>query len=99
MEESRTNRSKRRIRSPHPGVVIEKPRAPRKYYRARFVEGGRIKKVRLDPLIVPTAEARRDWAIRKSRELGRVRMEEAIDPRRARMMSKSVKDAFADFYA
>ena len=101
MEETPTARKKkkRRTRSPHPGVVIEKPTATRKYHRARFVEGERIKKVRLDPLVVPTADARRDWAIRKSRELGRVRMEEAIDPRRARMMVKSLSDAIKDYFA
>lgn len=72
-------RKRRRIRSPHPGVVLIKPdpegRHP--HWRARFEDpdAGKLVKVRLDPITLSTVEARRDWAIRKARELAKRRVE------------------------
>ena len=69
----------RRTRSPHPGVVLLRPddagRHP--HWRARFVDpdSGRTVKTTLDPVAVTTAEARRDWAIKKSKVLARRRLE------------------------
>lgn len=62
---------KRRVRSPHPGVVLVPPRGRHVTWRARFVdpETGRTKAVRLDPMALRTAEARRQWAIKKARSL------------------------------
>lgn len=71
------SRPKRRIRSPHPGVVIMQPDASHAYYRARFKEPdtGRVVKVKIDPLAVTTVEARREWAIAKAKSLAKRRMD------------------------
>lgn len=70
---------KRRIRSPHPGVILLKPRSDwgHKAWRARFTDPDSKKEttVRLDPLAVPTAETRRDWAVKKSKAIAKRRME------------------------
>lgn len=68
---------RRRIRSPHPGVVLipPDPAGRHLYWRARYddPDSGKRVKVRIDPLVVTTKEARRDWAIRKAQELRRRR--------------------------
>lgn len=68
-----TTKRRRRVRSPHAGVALLKPDpASRKnYWRAQFVDPdtGKTVKVRLDPLVITTAELRRDWAIRKAKAL------------------------------
>ncbi len=70
---------RKRIRSPHPGVVLIPPDPEHGHptWRARYLDPdtGRMVKVRLDPLAVPTAETRRDWAIRKARALAKRRLE------------------------
>ncbi|MES1186899.1 MAG: hypothetical protein ABUL60_24005 [Myxococcales bacterium] len=70
---------RKRIRSPHPGVVLIPPDPEHGHptWRARYVDPdtGRKVKVRLDPLAVPTAETRRDWAIRKAKALAKRRLE------------------------
>lgn len=68
---------KRRIRSPHPGVVLLPPDGTHTSWRARYVDAdtGRQTKVRLDPIAVPTAETRRDWAIRKAKAMAKRRDE------------------------
>jgi integrase len=70
-------RAARRTRSPHPGVVMIRPDDEHAYWRARYADPdtGRTVKVRLDPLALGTSEARREWAITKSRALARRRME------------------------
>jgi integrase len=70
-------RRPRRTRSPHPGIVLIRPDAEHAHWRARYVDPdtGRSTKVKLDALAVPTAEARREWAIRKARSLAKRRME------------------------
>src|SRR5262245_52194540 len=69
----------RRTRSPHPGVVLLRPDPAGRHpsWRARFEDPdtGRTTKITLDPMALSTAEARRDWAIRKSKALARRRME------------------------
>lgn len=47
------------------------------YWRARYddPDSGKRVKVRIDPLVVKTAEARRDWAIRKAQAIGVRRVE------------------------
>lgn len=70
---------KRRIRSPHPGVVLKQRNLPSgaSAWRARFddPDTGREVYVTLDPIALSTAEARRLWAIRKSKALAKRRME------------------------
>lgn len=72
-----TRRRARRTRSPHPGVVLVRPDAEHPYWPARYVDPdtGRTIKARFDPLALSTAEARRDWAMRKARTIAKRRME------------------------
>ncbi|HEX3851321.1 MAG TPA: tyrosine-type recombinase/integrase [Polyangiaceae bacterium] len=69
---------KRRIRSPHPGVVLIPPNPANRHphWRARIEDPdtGTSPKVTLDAVAYPT-ETRRDWAIRKSRALAKRRVE------------------------
>jgi integrase len=78
---------KRRIRSPHPGVVLKQRTLPSgaTAWRARFTDpdSGRETYVTLDALALPTHDARRLWAIRKAKELAKRGMEiEAGAPKR-----------------
>ena len=70
---------KRRIRSPHPGVVLLAPDPAGRHpnWRARFKDPdtNRTVKTTLDPRALRTKEARRDWAIAKSKTLARRRMD------------------------
>lgn len=70
---------KRRIRSPHSGVVLKQRTLPSgaRSWRARFTDPdtGREVYVTLDALGLPTHEARTLWAKRKSKELSKRRME------------------------
>jgi integrase len=72
-------RRKRRIRSPHPGVVLNCRTLPsgREQWRARFTDPstGRETDVTLDPVALPTQEARRLWAVRKSKALAKLEMD------------------------
>lgn len=72
-------RKKRRIRSPHPGVVLKERRLPSgaTAWRARFKDpdSGREVYLTLDPTALPTHEARRVWAVRKSKELAKRNMD------------------------
>lgn len=75
---------KRRTRSPHPGVVLHAPAPEYDHpsWRARYTDPdtGRVTKTSLADLT--TAEARRAWAIRKSKTLAKRRMDlEAGAPR------------------
>lgn len=73
----RVRAARRRIRSPHPGVVLIPPTGAHVTWRARYVDPdtGRTVKERLDPVALTTAELRRDWAIRKSKTLAKRSME------------------------
>lgn len=94
--------AKRRTRSPHSGVVLERPDPERRrpHWRARFrdPDTGKVTKVKLDPAALRTAEARRDWAIRKSKSLTKRRLElEAGAPRATGMpVSQAVDQYFRD---
>ena len=79
---------KRRTRSPHPGVVLIRPRGSgaglHARWRARWrdPDSGRLVWKTLDPKALRTAEARRNWAVGKSTALAKRRMElEAGAPR------------------
>jgi integrase len=97
-----TRGKKRRTRSPHPGVVLVKPdpagRHP--YWRARYVDpdSGRTVKVTIDPVAVSTAEARRDWAVRRSKVLARrrVELEGGAHPTTGTELAKAVQRYFDD---
>ncbi len=67
----------RRTRSPHPGIVIESPEGEHTTYRARYVDPdtGRKVRERLDPAVLGSKEARRQWAVRKARALAKRRLE------------------------
>src|SRR5688500_9049888 len=70
---TKASRRKRRTRSPHPGVVLIPPDVDGRHpnWRARFTDPdtGRLKKVTLDAAALPNADARRDWAIKKSKSI------------------------------
>lgn len=69
----------RRTRTEHSGVkIIRRVRNGREYWFARFRDPDRDNKERdvtLDPLALPTREARRVWAIRKAKALAARRMD------------------------
>lgn len=66
-------KQRRNRRSFHPGVRLKRPQPDNRmpYHRAVFFDPDTEKTVyeRLDPDVYPTAEARKQWAIRKSIEL------------------------------
>lgn len=66
---------KRRTRSPHPGIVLIPPDPahghPTWRARCKNPDTGKLEKVRLDPTVLSTAEARRQWAIRQAKTLAR----------------------------
>lgn len=74
-------RRKQRVRSPHPGVVLKRRTLPSgaTAWRARYTDPdtGRVVYATLDLTALGTAEARKQWAIAKARELARVRMDRA----------------------
>lgn len=65
-----TTKKKRRIRSPHPGVVLVAPHGAFASWRAKYKspDSGKVVWERIDPKY-STHEARRDWAIDKSKAL------------------------------
>ena len=76
-----TRKRKRRIRSPHPGVVLLRPDPKttshgHRSWRARWTDPDtqRLVKVTLDPEAIRTEEARRDWAVAKSKAIAKRRM-------------------------
>lgn len=89
---------RRRTRSPHPGVVLIRPDDQHPTWRARYVDpdSGRAIKVRLDPLALPTAETRRDWAIRKAKALAKRRLE--LDAGAPRATGTALADALDRYF-
>ncbi|HVY27035.1 MAG TPA: hypothetical protein VHB79_10810 [Polyangiaceae bacterium] len=89
---------KRRTRSPHPGVVLLRPdpdgRHP--HWRARFrdPDSGRVVKLTIAELT--TAEARRDWAIRKAKTLGKRRMD--LEAGAPRATGTTLSDAVGQYF-
>ncbi len=94
-------KKKRRVRSPHPGVVLIPPDPEQRqgYWRARFEDpdSGKLTKVRLDPLAISTAEARRDWAMKKAKAIARRKMELASGAPRG--TGTALSDAVARYFA
>jgi integrase len=91
---------KRRIRSPHPGVVLLDRTLPsgRRGVQARFVDAdtGKLHKPMLDLVALPTQEARRLWAIRKSKELAKRRME--LEAGGTRLKAVPIGNAMDDYF-
>lgn len=94
-----TKKSKRRTRSGHPGVVICSRKLPsgRVQWRARFCDPDtdRLTDVVLDALVLGSADARRDWAMKKARWLAARRMDILSGAPRA--TPKTIEDAIADY--
>ncbi|HEY5372948.1 MAG TPA: tyrosine-type recombinase/integrase [Polyangiaceae bacterium] len=90
--------SKRRIRSPHPGVVLVRPETNGRhpYWRARYVDPDTGKYANPSLADLPTAEARRDWAIRKSRALAKRRMD--LDAGAHRATGTKLADAIGRYF-
>lgn len=90
---------KRRVRSPHPGVVLLERVLPSGIVRfqARYVDpdSGKLRKPLLDPVALPTAEARRKWAIDKAQSLAARRMQLASGA--PRLEGKPIADAIRDY--
>jgi integrase len=90
----------RRIRSPHPGVVLKQRSLPsgKTAWRARFTDPDTDREtyLTLDPVALPTAEARRLWAIRKSKTLASRRME--LEAGGRVRTETPLNDAIDDFY-
>jgi integrase len=89
---------KRRVRSPHPGVVLIKPSGAYTSWRARYTDPDTDRDVwiRIDPVAAPTAEARREWAIRRSKTLARRKME--IEAGEARITRKPLSEAIKAYF-
>lgn len=87
-------------RSPHPGVVLLKPR-PEHYqpnWRARFrdPDSGKTKTCTLPRLDARTAETRRAWATKKSKALARRRME--LEAGAVRMRGVAITEVLERFF-
>jgi integrase len=93
---------RKRVRSPHPGVVLIAPDSHHRIrtWRARYADpdSGRLIFERLDPEVLRTGELRRDWAVRKSHSLAKRRSDLAAGAPRATGMtvSQGVELYFAD---
>jgi len=89
---------KRRTRSPHPGVVLLRPdpagRHP--HWRARFTDPDTGRSTKQTLAALPTADARRDWAIRKSRTIGKRRMD--LDAGAPRATGTGLADALDRYF-
>lgn len=86
----------RRFRSPHPGVKLKPPTLKVPYWRARFVDPDTAKSVDVRvPSTVSTKSQRRDWAIRKSRDL--IKRQAELDAGAVRKTGGSLEDAVALF--
>lgn len=90
---------KRRTRSPHPGVVLLPPDETHVTWRARYrdPDTGKMVKQRLDPEGVRDAQARRDWAILKSRAIAKRDMLLAAGAPRA--TGKTVEQGVEAYFA
>jgi integrase len=90
---------KRRIRSPHPGVVLKQRTLPSgaKAWRARYTDPDSGKEVytTLEAAALPTHDARRLWAIRKAKALTKRRME--LEGGAARSEATGLQAAVTDY--
>jgi integrase len=91
--------TKSKKRSPHAGVVLLKPSGRRVSWRARFEDpdSGKLVFESLDPLALRTAEARRDWGIRKAKALAKRRLE--LSDGAARKTGVPLADGLTLFFA
>lgn len=94
-------RRKRRIRSPHPGVVLKRRTLPSGAvsWRARYEDPdtGRETYATLDAAALPTHEARRLWAIQKAKTLAKRRMDLAAGA--PALSAKPIVSAVGDYLA
>jgi len=88
--------AKRRTRSPHPGIVLIKPRGSHTHWRARYTDPDTGKLEWPSLAGVTTAEARRDWAIRKSKALTKRRLD--LDAGAPRATGTTLDSAIARYY-
>src|ERR1041384_4694823 len=92
--------AKRRTRSPHPGVVLipPDPEGEHPTWRARYADPDteRMVKERLARATLSTPQARRDWAIRKSKAITKRRYD--LDAGAHRTTGTTLSDAL-DRYA
>lgn len=97
---STSKRGKRRTRSPHPGVVLLTRTLPSgaTSVRARFTDPDtdRVTYTTLDLTDLSTQEARREWAIRKSKALARRRMD--LEAGAPRLAQTDLSGALKGFY-
>ena len=92
-------RTKRRTRSPHPGVILIKPKGPRRMWRARFrdPDTGRLTYESLGLLAAGSNdETRKAWADAKAREIAR--RKDAIKLGAPRATGTTISDAIARYY-
>jgi integrase len=89
---------KRRTRSPHPGVVLIPPDPEHGHpnWRARFKDPDNGRLVKLTIAELTTAEARRDWAVRKAKTLGKRRMD--LEAGASRNTGTALFDAIGKYY-
>lgn len=94
----RVRAARRRIRSPHPGVVLLRPSGAHVTWRARYIDPdtGRLVKERLDPVALSTDTLRRDWAVKKSKLLAKRDME--LDSGAARATGTALENAIQRYY-
>src|SRR5262245_8052322 len=88
---------KRRIRSPHPGVVLIPPRGAYTSWVARYqdADSGKMINRKVDARY-STHEARRDWAIDKSKELFSRKL--ALEAGAPRATGTQLDDAVARYF-
>lgn len=99
MAEQKKPKKKRRIRSPHPGVVLVAPKGEwHVTWRARHKDpdSGRMVWTRLDPVELPSPETRRDWAIDMAKTMARRKMD--LESGAPRATGASVKDTVKRYY-
>ena len=86
----------RRIRSPHPGVVLLAPRGARKSWRACWTDpdSGKETYEKL-PTTVTTMEQRRAWAIDKAKELNKRKVE--LEAGAVRASGRTLKAALDEY--
>lgn len=95
-----SERRKRRIRSPHPGVKLKPPSEAKRmsYWRAVYRDPDTGKDVyeRLDPSAFSTERARADWAKRKAREIAK--REQELEDGAPRTTGLTFKDCIDKYY-
>lgn len=87
-------------RSPHPGVVLVKPKKSTDHalWRARYTDPdtGRVVWKSLDPLALRNADQRTQWALRKAQELAKRRVQ--LESGAPRAMGISLTDGLQRYF-